>query len=82
MTRIEKKSANKKKALIKLAEIGEYSIAFAMMEAERFNDEGKLLDNDYDEVIAYLEELMQPKEEPQEIIFNEEENNEIVEEGE
>lgn len=82
MTRLEKKSANKKKALIKLVETGEYSIAFAMMEAERLNDEGKLLDNDYDEVVAYLEELMQPKEEPQEILFNEEENNEIVEEGE
>lgn len=63
MTRIEKKSANKKKALIKLAETGEYSIAFAMMEAERLNDEGRLLDNDYDEVIAYLEELEESEEE-------------------
>lgn len=70
MTRLEKKSANKKKALIMMVQIGEYAIPFAMLEAERFNDEGKLFDNDYDEVMAYLESLLEPVEEPVE-----EENN-------
>ena len=61
-TLIEKKSERKKKAIIKLVEIGEYSIAFAMMEAERLNDEGKLLDNDYEELAEYLEGLLEPVE--------------------
>lgn len=60
MTKIELKSQRKKNALKQLVQSGEYSIAFAMMEAERFNDEGKLLDNDYDEVMEYLENLLNP----------------------
>lgn len=56
-TIIEKKSERKKKAIMKLVESGEYSIAYAMMEAERLNDEGKLLDNDYEELMEYLEGL-------------------------
>ena len=71
MTIIEKKSERKKKAIMKLVENGEYSIAFAMMEAERLNDEGKLLDNDYEELMEYLESLLTPVEQPEEI---EEEN--------
>ena len=59
-TLIEKKSERKKKALINLVEKGEYSVAFALMEAERLNDEGKLLDNDYEEVAEYLEGLLEP----------------------
>lgn len=62
-TLIEKKSERKKKALINLVEKGEYSVAFALMEAERLNDEGKLLDNDYEEVAEYLESLLEPVEE-------------------
>ena len=62
MTLIEKKSERKKKALINLVEKGEYSIAFALMEAERLNDEGKLLDKDYEEVAEYLESLLEPEE--------------------
>lgn len=62
MTILEKKSERKKKALINLVEKGEYSIAFALMEAERLNDEGKLLDNDYEEVAEYLEGLLEPTE--------------------
>ena len=61
-TLIEKKSERKKKALINLVEKGEYSVAFALMEAERLNDEGKLLDNDYEEVAEYLESLLEPVE--------------------
>lgn len=62
MTILERKSERKKKALIKLVETGEYTIAFALMEAERLNDEGKLLDNDYEEVAEYLEGLLEPTE--------------------
>lgn len=62
-TLIEKKSERKKKALINLVEKGEYSVAFALMEAERLNDEGKLLDKDYEEVAEYLESLLEPVEE-------------------
>lgn len=62
-TLIEKKSERKKKALINLVKSGEYTIAYALMEAERLNDEGKLLDNDYEEVAEYLEGLLEPIEE-------------------
>lgn len=87
MTLIEKKSERKKKAIIKLVEIGEYSIAFAMMEAERLNDEGKLLDNDYEELAEYLEGLLEPVEPEQldtEVNSTEqiEETNEEVSESE
>ena len=60
MTILEKKSERKKKALINLVKSGEYTIAYALMEAERLNDEGKLLDNDYEEVAEYLEGLLEP----------------------
>ena len=63
MTILEKKSERKKKALINLVKTGEYTIAYALMEAERLNDEGKLLDADYEEVAEYLESLLEPIEE-------------------
>lgn len=63
MTILEKKSKRKKEAIMQLVATGEYSIAFAMMEAERLNDEGKLLDNDYEELAEYLENLLNPVEE-------------------
>ena len=66
MTILEKKSERKKKALINLVEKGEYSVAFALMEAERLNDEGKLLDADYEEVAEYLENLLERVEEESE----------------
>ena len=59
MTLIEKKSERKKKAIMKLVDNGEYSIAFAMIEAERLNDEGKLLDKDYEKLAEYLEGLLE-----------------------
>lgn len=62
MTILEKKSKRKKEAIMQLVSTGEYSIAFAMMEAERLNDEGKLLDNDYEELAEYLESLLNPVE--------------------
>lgn len=61
MSIIEKKSARKKKAIMLLVESGEYSIQFAMIEAERLNDEGKLLDNDYEELMEWLESLLDPQ---------------------
>ena len=53
----------------------------AMIEAERLNDEGKLLDNDYEELAEYLESLLIPVEEetPEEVI---EENTEEIPENE
>ena len=66
MSIIERKSERKKKAIKLLVEKQEYSIPFAMMEAERLNDEGKLLDNDYEELMEYLESLLEPVE-PEEV---------------
>lgn len=60
MTIIEKKSERKKKAIMQLVQSGEYSIAYAIMMAEQLNDEGKLLDNDYEELAEYLENLLNP----------------------
>lgn len=62
MTLIEKKSERKKKAIMLLVENGEYSIAYAMMLAEELNDSGKLLDNDYEELMEWLEAKIQPEE--------------------
>lgn len=79
MTILEKKSERKKKAIMKLVENGEYSIPFAMMEAERLNDEGKLLDKDYEELMEFLESLLEP-EEVEKIEPNTESNTEPMEE--
>ena len=62
MTIIEKKSERKKKAILNLVKSGEYSIAYALMLAEGLNDEGKLLDKDYEELAEYLEGLLTPEE--------------------
>ena len=79
MTILEKKSERKKKAIMLLVKTGDYPIAYAMMVAEQLNDEGKLLDNDYEELMEYLESLLVPEEpeeeevpeEPQEEVENE-----------
>ena len=60
MTIIEKKSQRKAKAIKLLVERGEYSIAYAMFEAERLNDEGLLLDIDYEPLMEWLEEQLEP----------------------
>lgn len=67
MTIIEKKSERKKKAIMELVRTGEYSIAYALMLAEQLNDNGKLLDNDYEELAEYLESLLVPVKEDEEI---------------
>ena len=67
MTIIEKKSLRKKKSILSLVKKGEYSVAYALMLVEELSDEGKLTDNDYEELAEFLEELL-----------NEEENEEVV----
>ena len=57
-TLIEKKSERKKKAIMGMVQNGEMSIVFALSETERLNDEGRLLDADYEELAEYLEELL------------------------
>lgn len=71
MTIIEKKSERKKKAIISLVKSGEMSVAYALSETERLNDEGKLLDNDYEELAEYLEQIL----EAEEYVSNVEEDN-------
>jgi hypothetical protein len=61
MSIIEKKSLRKKKAIMLLVEDGEYTIAYAMMLAEELNDDGKLLDNDYEELMEWLEAKLNPQ---------------------
>jgi len=78
MTILEKKSERKKKAIMQLVQSGEYSIAFAMMEAERLNDEGKLLDDDYEELAEWLESQLEPEEEP--VVAENEITEEVAEE--
>ena len=75
MTILERKSERKKKAIMNLVKTGEYTIAYGLMEAERLNDEGKLLDNDYEEVAEYLESLLENTQEAteEEIVESEEE---------
>lgn len=72
MTVLEKKSLRKKKAIMSLVGKGEYSPAYALILVEELSDNGKLTDDDYEELATYLEELLN---EPEPI---EEEN---IEEG-
>lgn len=60
MNIIERKSERKKKAIMMLVEDNEYSIPYAMMIAEQLNDQGKLLDNDYEELMEWLENRLNP----------------------
>ncbi len=73
MTLREKKSQRKAKAIKLLVDKGEYSPAYGLLEADRLNDEGLLLDVDYEPLAEYLEALM---EEP---VVEEVEENEDVE---
>lgn len=78
MTIIEKKSLRKKKSILSLVKKGEYSVAYALMLVEELSDEGKLTDNDYDELATYLEELLNEENTAEEPV----EENEINEEAE
>ena len=66
MTLIEKKSERKRKAIYYMVKQGEMSIAYALAEIERLNDEGKLLDIDYEELAEYLEILLESAKETSE----------------
>ena len=80
MTIIEKKSLRKKKSILSLVKKGEYSVAYALMLVEELSDEGKLTDNDYEELAEYLENLL--NEEENEEVAIEEEPTETNEEAE
>lgn len=80
MTVLEKKSLRKKKAIMSLVEKGEYSVAYALMLVEELSDEGKLTDNDYEELAEFLENLL--NEEENEEVAIEEEQTETNEEAE
>ena len=83
MTRIEKKSFRKREAIKLLVEDGEYSVAYAIMLAEQLNDNGKLLDDDYDNLMEWLEEFMnRPVEKPTQESAEEEIAEPIGEESE
>ena len=62
MTIIEKKSKRKATAILNLVKSGEYSLSYALMIAEELNDNGKLLDLDYEPLAEYLEELINKEE--------------------
>ena len=66
MTVLEKKSLRKKKAIISLVGKGEYSPAYALMLVEELSDNGKLTDDDYEELAEYLESLLDEPEEVEE----------------
>lgn len=80
MTIIEKKSLRKKKSILSLVKKGEYSVAYALMLVEELSDEGKLTDNDYEELAEFLENLL--NEEENEEVAIEEEPTETNEEAE
>ena len=82
MTVLEKKSLRKKKAIMSLVGKGEYSPAYALMLVEELSDNGKLTDDDYEELAEYLESLLdkpEEVEEEQEVIENHEEETPIEE---
>ena len=85
MTILEKKSLRKKKAILSLVDKGEYSPAYALILVEELSDNGKLTDDDYEELAEYLENLLnepEPVEEPIEEIEEPTEEEKEIEEGE
>lgn len=82
MTILEKKSERKKKAIMLLVQTGEMSVGNAMYEAEKLNDEGKLLDKDYEELAEWLESLMPVETEETEQLDTEVDSTEQIEETE
>ena len=83
MTIIEKHSERKKKAILYLIDKGEYSLGYALLKVEELYDAGKLIDEDYNELADYIEELLNKVEEtPVEEIILAEPLEEEKEEGE
>ena len=65
MSLIERQSKRKCMALKHLVEENVYSPAYALEKLEDLFDNGKVLENDYDELAEWLEEQMQPTPEPE-----------------
>lgn len=85
MTILEKKSERKKKAIYYMVKNGEMAVAYALDYVEKLNDEGKLLDKDYEELATYLESLLEPTVEENTTVEEnsaEEETEEVTEESE
>lgn len=66
MNLLEKKSLRKKKSILSLVGKGEYSPAYALWLVENLSDNGKLTDDDYEELAEYLESLLDEPEEVEE----------------
>ena len=80
MNLLEKKSLRKKKSILSLVGKGEYSPAYALWLVENLSDNGKLTDDDYEELAEYLESLLdEPEEVEEEVIDNPEEETPIEE---
>lgn len=62
MTNLEKSSKRKVKSIKYQVEHGEKSIGTALREVEKLNDEGLLMQKDYEEIAEYLENLMEKEE--------------------
>lgn len=62
MTNLEKSSKRKKKSILYQVQNGEKSPAFALEIVEKFHDEGKLVEADYEELAEYLENLLNEEE--------------------
>ena len=75
MTNLEKSSERKKKSILYQVQNGEKSPAFALEIAERFHDEGKLIEADYEELAEYLENLLNEEEQEEEVQEETEEEN-------
>lgn len=72
MTNLEKSSERKKKSILYQVQNGEKSPAFALEVVERFHDEGKLIEADYEELAEYLENLLNKEDEEPEEVSSEE----------
>lgn len=72
MTILEKRSAARVKALIRLVEKGEYVPEYALIKLDELNERGLITAADYDSTFDYLVNLMEE---------DIEEDNEIAEEN-
>ena len=66
MTNLEKSSKRKVISIKYQVEHGEKSVGTALREVEKLNDEGLLMQNDYEEIAEYLENLIEEEEKQEE----------------
>ena len=59
MNILEKSSNRKKVSILNLVKSGYYPVAYGLELTENYHDNGKLNDNDYEELAEYLENLLQ-----------------------